>query len=145
MISSSSDTKFLTVHKDAKIPLHPTVLSNASHWQCLSIVREQSEECIETAASAVLPQRVPCLNYSWFAHLWSKLVQKGAKLPFFWKYSWYTCNRTVESKCRIWTSVTSNNSTFALCLNSYNKAPVHNAWNQTHQTHCGMLNFLLNF
>ena len=51
--SASSDEKFRTVHKDAKIPLHLTVLNSAS--QRLAIVREQSEACIETASSAVLP------------------------------------------------------------------------------------------
>ena len=53
LISASSDEKIRTVHKDAKSPLHPTVLNSAS--QRLAIVREQSEACIETASSAVLP------------------------------------------------------------------------------------------
>ena len=154
MIFASSDEKFRTVHKDANflfIWLFSVFwIARVSAWR----LWESNQRHVLWQLQVLFCSRerpvwtVPCLRI--FGANWCKKGQNS----LFWKYCWRPLTRDIDSKCRTWTNVASNNSALAVCLYHFSKGDsaqryeikLHVIRHTRHTvTHCGILNFSLNF
>ena len=123
-ISGSSDEKFRTVHKDAEIPLNPTVLN--AQVSARRLWASNQRHLLRQLQLLFCPRECPVWTVPDLRIFGANWCKKGQN-SLFMQDCWDAHVDVINGKSGSWIRVASNNSALVVCLNHFNKATVHNA------------------